>query len=191
MAHGSEPVSSREMVDGAQGGPRIWLTRTGEGGYALRECVQARVVALAAQAVARLQPQVRWATVADKAEAKALEDAVLSVLLNLWNRRLAGGTGKVRQGGARPVNGTKADYHVGGGGVREIVRAQMNGAGYVDGDPEAAEAWSEQVVLAWLDVVRSDPIMDLAERVKASLPGQGRVVGPTLERWIASPMPVE
>lgn len=34
------------MADIADGGPRVWLTRTGEGGYALRECVQAGVVAL-------------------------------------------------------------------------------------------------------------------------------------------------
>ena len=73
--------------------------------------------------------------------------------------------------------GTRVDWYVGGGGVREIVRAQLNGAGYIDGDPDAAAVWAEQVVLACLDVVRSDPIPDLAEQVEAALPGQGDVLG--------------
>ena len=77
--------------------------------------------------------------------------------------------------------GTRLDWYVGGGGVREICRAQLNGAGYVDGDPAAAAAWAEQVVLAWLDVIRSEPIMDLAEQVEASLPGQGRNVVESLD----------
>ena len=51
-----------------------------------------RAKAVAALAVARLKPQVRWAITADKPEALALEDAVLGILPDLWNRRLASGT---------------------------------------------------------------------------------------------------
>lgn len=82
---------------------------------------------------------------------------------------------------ARMPPGTRLDWYVGGAGVREIVRAQLDGAGYLDGDPEAAAAWAEQVVLAWLDVVRSDPITDLAEQVEASLPGQGYVASESVD----------
>lgn len=237
-----------------------------------------RAKAVAALAVARLQPQVRWATTADRPAAQALEEAVLSALPGLWNRRPARGTSKARPG-AEPVvgwnkadylreileavrpgltaagfcsmyahrsgsylhvawptdlwirefsqwidikvtsgsarvpfyvrnlpsreantaamriiedryaaaveqrmpTGTRLDWYVGGGGVREIVRAQLDGAGYADGDPYVAAAWAEQVIKVWHDIVRSDPITDLAEQVDASLPGQGYVAAEPID----------
>lgn len=50
-----------------------------------------RAKEVAALAVTRLDPKVCWAVTADKAEAQALEDSVLAVLPDLWNRRLASG----------------------------------------------------------------------------------------------------
>lgn len=54
-----------------------------------------RAKSVAALAVGRLEPRVRWATTADGAEAKELEDAVLAVVPDLWNRRLGRGAGAV------------------------------------------------------------------------------------------------
>ena len=51
---------------------------------------------VAALAVTRLDPRVCWAVTADKAEALALEDSVLAVLPDLWNRRLASGANDPR-----------------------------------------------------------------------------------------------
>ena len=71
--------------------------------------------------------------------------------------------------------GTAMNWLVGGHGNREIVRADLNGSGYVDGDADQAAEWAQQVVCTWLDIVRSDPIEDLETLVEAALPGQGHV----------------
>lgn len=67
------------------------------------------------------------------------------------------------------------NWLVGGHGNREIVRADLNGSGYVAGDADQAAEWAQQVVCTWLDIVRSDPIEDLETLVEAALPGQGHV----------------
>lgn len=64
----------------------------------------------------------------------------------------------------RMPEGTEIEWYVGSGG-REIVRAQLEGAGYEGGDVGAAAAWAEEVITTWLDIVREDPVLDLADQM--------------------------
>jgi len=72
--------------------------------------------------------------------------------------------------------GTLFDWTAGGGGVREIARAELPGTGYVDGDAAAAAAWAGDVIVAWLTLLRSQPIENLADLVEREIPGEGALV---------------
>lgn len=66
--------------------------------------------------------------------------------------------------------GTEVEWFAGGSGRKEVVIARLPGAGYEGGDAEAASTWASAVVLAWLELLRSDPILDLEQQVGNILP---------------------
>jgi len=68
--------------------------------------------------------------------------------------------------------GSNITWSAAGPGQRQAVRIALIGGGYDGGDPQNAASWACEVVLMWLELLRSDPIDDLEQRVQASLPGQ-------------------
>lgn len=79
----------------------------------------------------------------------------------------------------RIPEGSAVAWSSAGSGRREAVRIELAGAGYEGGDVHAATAWATEVAKLWLELLRTDPIDDLEQRVQAALPGQQ--VAPTID----------
>lgn len=72
----------------------------------------------------------------------------------------------------RIPEGSAVTWSSAGPGRREAVRIELAGGGYDGGDVDAATAWVTEVATLWLELLRSEPINDLEQRVQAALPGQ-------------------
>jgi len=67
--------------------------------------------------------------------------------------------------------GTQIDWDAPGSGLRKVVRLELIGAGYVGGDADVAAAWSSECCRVVLELLRSNPMNNLADLVALRLPG--------------------
>jgi hypothetical protein len=70
----------------------------------------------------------------------------------------------------RLPTGSVIQWRAAQAGTTEQVRVILQGVGYPDGDIAEAATWSTDVARAWVEILRSQPIVDLDDRV-ASLSG--------------------
>jgi len=73
--------------------------------------------------------------------------------------------------------GSEVKWLSAGPGRKEAVQVVLAGHGYDGGDADVAMTWAVEVATLWLELLQSDPILDLEAQVQAALPGQA--VAPT------------
>lgn len=89
-------------------------------------------------------------------ETKNENSAALDVLRERYGERLS----RAMPGGA------KINWHTGSGPRQDKAMVVLPGAGYEDGSADDTARWAVEVLRAWMDVLRDDPITDLSSLVE-------------------------
>lgn len=98
--------------------------------------------------------------------------AVVAIIVNRFPTKLmniaAGEEIQSRLGGALEAAlppGTQVRWDASGSGIRKVIRCELAGAGYTNGDPQGAATWAAACVEVWRTLLDENPIKDLDDLV--------------------------